>query len=163
VGGNAVWNPKELIDPKCGARRHSRKVRMQVPDTIPLQAQPDVNGLMKTKEIRLPPPFLQSFPRSARHPPLAHRSIDFADQGILFWQVMHPPDELFVPILFRFSNRPPDRVNVNFRALALELCYLAITERLAKRRKSLEEVGNLAHAEELTAGAAVATLRGRTT
>ena len=70
---------------------------------------------------------------------------------------MHSLDELFVPILFRLINRPPDRVNVNFRALALQLRYLAITESLAERREPFEKVGDLAHGEDLMADAAVAT------
>ena len=119
-----------------------------------------MDGLIKAKEIRLPAPFLQGFPRGARDPALADRSIDFTHQLIFVGQIMYAANELFVPILFRFADRAPDRVNVNFNALALELRHLAINESLAERRKSLEKVGDLAHSEDSTAQAAVATLCG---
>ncbi len=127
-------------------------MRMQVPDPVLLQTQPDINGLIKAKEIRLPAPISPQLParRSALLPSRSD-SIDFPHQGILFRQIMDPPDELFVPILFRFVHRAPDRVNVNLSALALQLRHLAITESLAKRGKSLEKIGDFGHGEDSTA------------
>src|SRR5438045_8808713 len=64
---------------------------------------------------------------------------------------MHPSDQLLIPILFRFIDRPPDRVDVDLRALAFQLSHFAITESLAKRRESLEKVSDLGHGEDSTA------------
>src|SRR5436190_22253221 len=97
-------------------------MRMEMPNAVLLEALPDINGLIKTKKIRLPPPFLHGFPRGVRHPSLAHQSINFTDKGILLGQVMDLPDALFVPNVLRFVNRAPDRVDMNFHVLALQLC-----------------------------------------
>ena len=120
-------------------------MRMEMPNAILLHPLPDVDGLIKTKKIRLSPPFLHGFARSVRYPPLAQQSIDLAHKGILVGQVMDLLDELFVPILFRFVNGAADRVDMNFNALAPQLCDLAITKGLAKRRKSLKEIGDFTH------------------
>jgi hypothetical protein len=46
---------------------------------------------------------------------------------------------------------------VNLDPLAFQLYHLAVTEGLAKRRKSLKKIGDFAHGQDLTALLPVAT------
>src|SRR5438874_2675817 len=60
VRGKAKRDWKKSVNPESGPRRHSRKVRVNVPNPQFLQAQPDVNSLIEPKKIRAPGPFIES-------------------------------------------------------------------------------------------------------
>ena len=63
VRGEAKRDWKKSVNPESGPRRHSRKVRVNVPNPQFLQAQPDVNSLIEPKKIRAPAPFIESTDR----------------------------------------------------------------------------------------------------
>ena len=60
VRGKAKRDWKKSADPESRASRHPGKVCMNVANPRSLQTQPDVDSLIKTKEIGAPAPLIES-------------------------------------------------------------------------------------------------------
>src|SRR5436309_138546 len=60
VRGKAKSDWKKFGDPESGARRHASEVCMNMADLHLLQAQPDINSLVKSKKIGSSAPLIES-------------------------------------------------------------------------------------------------------
>src|SRR6266700_7295794 len=60
VGGKAESDWEEFADPESSARGHSSEVCVNVTNPYFLQAQSDINCLIKTEEICAAPPFIEN-------------------------------------------------------------------------------------------------------
>ena len=59
VRGKTKRHRKKSVDPESGARSHSREMCMNMADAQFLQAQPDINSLIKPKKIGAPTPVIE--------------------------------------------------------------------------------------------------------
>ena len=149
--GKAVGSSEEFLDPIRCPRRHSGEVSVNMPQPFFLQAHADVDGLIEPQKIRLAAPVFRGIARDRRDSVCFQEPVDFRNQSLFLRQIMDALDQVPVPILFRFADRPADREYVDFRPLPVQLKHLAIAEGLAKRGEAFEQVGDLAHRRRLAA------------
>src|SRR5262249_50971935 len=136
---------KKFVDPEGSARGHASEMRVHVRNAHLAQQQPDINSLVKSKEIGAAPPFIERGDNVRGEFPLLGGVSNVLQQILLLWQIMHAFDDARVPILWRLVFRPANGKDWRRDLLAIKLRHLAVAKRLSERWEALKKVSKTRH------------------
>ena len=108
VRGKTESDRKKLVYPKSSARSHAREMSVHVVNLHLLQAQTNVDRLVKPKEIGAASPFIQGGDNVCADLPFLCGASNFFQQFLFVRKIVHPFDDTRVPILWWLVFRIPD-------------------------------------------------------
>src|SRR5205085_4534391 len=108
VCGKTESDRKKLVYPESSARSHAGEMGVHTIDPHLLQAQTNIDRLVKPKEIGAAIPFIQGGDNVHTELPFFRGASNVFQQLLFLWKIMHPFDDTRVPTLLWLVFRVPD-------------------------------------------------------
>src|SRR4029077_13867170 len=108
VRGKTERDRKKLVYPKSSARSHAREMSVHMIYPHCLQAQTNVDRLVKPKEIGAAVPLIQGGDNVCADLPFFGGASDFFQQFLFVRKIVHSFDDTRIPILRWLVVRVPD-------------------------------------------------------
>src|SRR6186713_1475010 len=109
VRGKTESDRKKLVYPKSSARSHASEMSVHVIDPHCLQAQTNVNRLVKPKKIGAAIPFIQDGDNLCADLPFFCGASNLFQEFLFIRKIVHSFDDPQIPILRWLVFRVPDR------------------------------------------------------